>query len=122
MDAKSHSDQIICPKCGFVQVRSEECARCGVVFKKYQKGIKRREKIEHGCGCIVIIALIVAAFLLLFKHCDSDEKPAISPAKVESGKQKEIVKHCESEADRKICNEVFNCTLYHKISNEEPLG
>ncbi len=31
------TNSITCPKCGFEQKRAEECARCGIIFRKFQE-------------------------------------------------------------------------------------
>lgn len=39
---------IICPKCGFEQEASEECARCGVIFRKFQKKMNAAAETSTG--------------------------------------------------------------------------
>ena len=39
---QNSSDTIICPKCGHKQKKSNECLKCGIVFKKYQKRSKKK--------------------------------------------------------------------------------
>lgn len=38
---------VTCPKCGFESDKNEkECVKCGIIFEKYKKHLKRKEEIE----------------------------------------------------------------------------
>jgi hypothetical protein len=39
--------RITCPKCGFEQVKSEECKRCGVIIRKYRENLETEEVTPH---------------------------------------------------------------------------
>ncbi|SPF43344.1 hypothetical protein SBDP1_440002 [Syntrophobacter sp. SbD1] len=71
LNSHESTDTLTCPKCGHVQPESEECSRCGLIFRKHQAGFAG----DLGAGRIVIydgvkekkqMLLVFLALLLAF--------------------------------------------------------
>jgi serine protease Do len=85
-----------CPKCGYEQASSAQCAGCGIYFEKFQQqqelaAARKRVSVAHGAdeprfglGALSVVAVLAAAAMYVWMQRKATVEPALAASPTSS--------------------------------------